>query len=63
MRQVHLTLLIGLIFCGNALHAANVLIKNAQIYDGTGKPSFIADVRVHAGHITAVGRHLTPLGG
>jgi N-acyl-D-amino-acid deacylase len=41
-------------------HAADVLIQNAHIYDGTGRPPFIADVRVSAGHIIAVARHLHP---
>lgn len=63
MRHGSLALLIGIILYGNALHAADVLIQNAQVYDGTGKPPFTADVRVHEGRITAVGRHLVPVPG
>jgi N-acyl-D-amino-acid deacylase len=63
MRHGSLGLLIGFFLCTNSLHAADVLIQNAHIYDGTGKPPFTADVRVHQGRITAVGPHLHPLAG
>ena len=58
MRHISFGLFIGIILYGNALHAADVLIQNAHVYDGTGKPPYTADVRVHAGRITAVGLHL-----
>jgi N-acyl-D-amino-acid deacylase len=58
MRSGTLLTLIGLLLLGNALHAADVLIQNVHIYDGTGKPPFAADVRIHAGRISAVGQHL-----
>lgn len=63
MRRGILLTLIGLVLSGNPLQAADVLIRNANIYDGTGKPPFTADVRVHAGRIAAVARHLRPLAG
>ena len=62
MRLRTLITTIGLVLSGNA-HAADVLIQNANVYDGTGKPAFTADVRVHAGRITTVGPHLHPLAG
>jgi N-acyl-D-amino-acid deacylase len=58
MRHGSLRLLIGFCLCANSLHAADVLIQNAHVYDGTGKPPFTADVRVHKGRITAVGARL-----
>ncbi len=63
MRRRILLTLIGLVLSGNALRAADVLIQNANIYDGTGKPPFTADVRVHAGRIAAVAGHLRPSAG
>ena len=63
MRHGSLALLISIALLGNAAHAADVLIQNAHVYDGTGKPAFTADVRVHAGRITAVGPHLHPVPG
>jgi N-acyl-D-amino-acid deacylase len=60
MRSGTLLPLIGLMVLGNASRAADVLIQNAHVYDGTGNAPFTADVRVHAGHITAVARHLQP---
>jgi N-acyl-D-amino-acid deacylase len=63
MRHSSLGFLIGIILCGPTLHAADVLIQNAHIYDGTGKPPFTADVRIHAGRISAVGQHLRPAPG
>jgi N-acyl-D-amino-acid deacylase len=63
MRHGFLGVLIGIILSGNAPHAADVLIQNTEVYDGTGKPPFTADVRIHAGRITAVGQHLRTLAG
>jgi N-acyl-D-amino-acid deacylase len=63
MRHSSLGLLIGFFLCANSSHAADVLIQNANVYDGTGKRPFTADVRVHKGRITAVGPHLRPLPG
>ncbi len=42
---------------------ADVLLKNVNIYDGTGKAPFAGDVRVHGNLITAVAKHLDPAPG
>ena len=63
MRSATLLTLIGLMLLANTSRASDVLIQNARVYDGTGKPAFTADVRVHAGRITAVGPHLHPSAG
>ncbi len=52
-----------LILLLDSARATDVLIQNAQVYDGTGKSPFTADVRVHQGRITAVGPHMHPLAG
>ena len=36
----------------------DLLIKNATIYDGSGAPSYIADVAVRNGKIAAIGKDL-----
>jgi N-acyl-D-amino-acid deacylase len=63
MRYGTLLIFIGVFLAGNTPRAADVLIRNAQVYDGTGKPPFTADVRVHAGRIATVGPHLHPMAG
>jgi N-acyl-D-aspartate/D-glutamate deacylase len=63
MRYGFLGLLISIMLFGSAPHSADVLIQNAHVYDGTGKRPFTADVRVHAGRITAVGPRLQPSAG
>ena len=40
--------------------ALDLLIRNATIVDGSGGPRYRADVGVHAGTITEIGRILTP---
>ena len=35
----------------------DLLIKNARVVDGSGEPSFQADVAVHQGRIVGVGRY------
>jgi N-acyl-D-amino-acid deacylase len=39
--------------------AADVLIKNVLVYDGSGKKPMKGDVRVHGDHIVAVAKHLS----
>jgi len=34
----------------------DVVIRSGQIYDGSGGPSYLADVGIKAGHIAAIGR-------
>jgi N-acyl-D-amino-acid deacylase len=45
---------------GNALFAADILLKNINVYDGTGRAPFLADVRVHGSRIASVAKHLDP---
>lgn len=40
--------------------AADLLLKNVVIYDGTGKKRFPGDVRIHGDRIVEVGAHLKP---
>ncbi len=46
------------LLCSPAAHAADLLIKNVVIYDGSGKKAFRGDVRIKGDHITAVAAHL-----
>jgi N-acyl-D-amino-acid deacylase len=48
---------------GSPLGAADVLLQNVTVYDGTGRVPFSADVRIHGQHITAVAPHLRPAPG
>ena len=50
--------MLGLLAFANRLYATDVLLKNVTVYDGSGRPPFIADVRVHGSRIAAVARHL-----
>ena len=34
----------------------DLIIKNAQVYDGTGAPSYVADVAVQDGKIAQIGK-------
>lgn len=45
------------------LAAADLLIAQARVIDGTGKPGFIGDVRIHGDRITAVAPHLAAQSG
>ena len=36
----------------------DVLIRNGQVVDGTGKPPFIADIAIQSGRIAAIGKDL-----
>ena len=42
--------------------AADVLLQHLQVYDGTGRASFEADVRIKGERIVAVAPHLRPTG-
>src|SRR6202163_4857276 len=63
MRTGNLLVTLGLIFFGCRLYAADVLLKNVTVYDGSGKPRFTADVRIHGSRIAAVAPHLKPVPG
>ena len=56
-------LLIGLLACGSTVRAADVLVQHARIIDGTGRASFVGDVRVRGDKIAAVARRLAPQAG
>jgi N-acyl-D-amino-acid deacylase len=63
MRTSNVVLALGLILAAGRLFAADLLLKNVTVYDGTGKPPFPADVRIHGDRIAAVEPHLKPLPG
>lgn len=58
IRKSALFLLIVLVFQATMLHAQarSVLIRNARIIDGSGRPSFNADVRVKGDKIAKIGK-------
>lgn len=43
--------------------AADLLLQNATLYDGSGTAAYQADVRVHGERIAAIASHLTPAPG
>jgi len=63
MRLCKLLAFFCVLSSGIWLLAADVLIKNANVYDGTGKAPFLADVRVHGNRIVSVAKHLDPAPG
>jgi N-acyl-D-aspartate/D-glutamate deacylase len=63
MRVQKLQVLLWLMFSGLNLFAADVLLTNVRVSDGTGKPPFPADVRFHGDRITAIAKHLDPAPG
>ncbi len=63
MRTLKALVFLHLILSGVPLYAADVLLKNVNVYDGTGKPPFAADVRIRGSHIAGVGVHLPPVPG
>lgn len=53
----------GLLSLGTPLRAADVLLQNLIVYDGTGGPSFKSDVRIRGDRIVAIAPTLKPLPG
>ena len=53
----------GLLTLGLPARAADHLLQNLTVYDGTGGPSFVSDVRIHGNRIVALAPHLAPLSG
>ena len=51
-------LLVGLVLAAVCANAADVLVRNVVVYDGSGAPGYAADVRIHGDRIATVGRHL-----
>jgi len=52
-----------LLLAAGQLLAANVLLTNAVVYDGTGSAPYHGDVRIEAGRIAAVAPRLDPKAG
>src|SRR6476620_4893222 len=63
MRLCKLLAFFCVLSSGIWLFAADVLIKNANVYDGTGKAPFLAAVRVRGNRIVSVAKHLDPAPG
>jgi N-acyl-D-amino-acid deacylase len=58
MRHVLAPLLIGLLVATTPAGAADLLLRHATVYDGTGAPPRIADVMIHGTRIAAIAPHL-----
>ena len=54
------TLALGLILLAGRASAADLLLRNATLYDGSGSKPRAADVRIHGDRISALGAHLVP---
>jgi N-acyl-D-amino-acid deacylase len=63
MRLVLASLTLGLAVATGPAAAADVLLRHATLYDGTGARPRIADVMIHGDRIAAVGPHLAPAQG
>lgn len=57
--------IVGSVLCAasSPAAAADVLLQQARVVDGTGGPSFIADVRIRGDRIAEVAPRLAPLSG
>lgn len=63
MRARNLLFSTFLLFCSIHLFAGDILLKNVTVYDGTGKPPFTGDVRIHGDRVAAVSEHLDAAAG
>jgi len=64
MKKIAVALIILPLFSwGAPLQAADLLLAHVEVYDGTGKPPFAADVRIRGTRIARVAAHLSPLPG
>ena len=63
MRAARLFLVLTVPLAGALPCAADVLLQNVKVYDGTGRAPFMADVRIHGDRIAAVAAHLAPAAG
>ncbi len=54
------TVALGLILLTCRASAAELLLRNAALYDGSGSAPRAAEVRIHGDRITAVAAHLVP---
>jgi len=59
MRTSTVVWALSLFLIADRLFAADVLLKNVTVYDGSGGHPFRADVRIHDDRISAVEPHLT----
>ncbi|MCU0462579.1 MAG: D-aminoacylase [Bacteroidales bacterium] len=56
MRYLKIIFLVVLVICGCSSHATyDVLIRNGQIMDGSGSPSFTGDIGINADTIAVIG--------
>lgn len=53
-------LLAGMALFGVRTHAADVLLRHVEVYDGSGGPPYPADVRIRGTRISTIAPHLTP---
>ena len=63
LRTWNLLFTLGLVLLSSGVRAADLLLKNVNVYDGTGKPSRATDVRIHGTRIAAVAAGLKPIPG
>ena len=57
------TVALGLLLLAGRASAADLLLRNAALYDGSGSAPRAADVRIHGDRISAVAAHLAPAPG
>ena len=63
MRIIRTIFLLLLIFCGcSAPDKYDVLVKNGQIFDGSGSPSYVGDVGINADTIAKIGNLKNAIG-
>lgn len=63
MRTSNLLFTLGLVVIISGAQAADLLLKNVNVYDGTGSPPRAADVRIRGTRITEVAPGLRPVAG
>jgi N-acyl-D-amino-acid deacylase len=63
MTFTRMCLALGMLLLACRVPAADTLLKNALVYDGSGNAPYVADVRVHGDRIAAVAPHLSPAPG
>src|SRR3984893_1402974 len=52
---------LGLVSFGSRLRAADLLLKNVEVYDGTGAAHFASDLCIRGARIVMVASHLQPV--
>jgi N-acyl-D-amino-acid deacylase len=56
MRFFHIVIIIFCIAVSGSAKTYDVVITSGDIYDGSGKPSYVADIGIKDDHITAIGQ-------